>query len=321
MSEKSVVVVGIDVAKAHLDVAVSGGGLSQDRFANDSEGQMALTAELEPLDPSLVLLEASGGYEGEIVQVLLSSGLRVAVINPRQARDFARAMGTLAKTDRLDARLLADLAAVVARRDDLARFLSVPVDQERLDIAALVSRRRQLLGMLVAEKQRLSQARPPVRPSIKALIAAIEDQIKDIERELHIKVAVTYTAISDLLRSVKGVGPVLCQAIIADLPEIGRLNREKIASLVGVAPFARESGTFRGRRKVAGGRSQLRRVLYMATLSAARSNPVIRAFYERLVAAGKPKKVALVACMRKLLTILNAMVRENRPFDVSLHHA
>jgi transposase len=321
MSEKSLVVVGIDVAKAHLDVAVQGGSLSQNRFANEAEGQTALAAVLEPLAPSLVLLEATGGYEAEVVQVLLSCGLPVAVINPRQARDFAKAMGTLAKTDRLDARLLADLAAVVVRRDDLPRFLSAPIDKERLDLAALVTRRRQLLNMLVAERQRLSQARPPVRPSIKALAAAIESQIKDIDRDLEDKMKASYTAMSDLLRSVKGVGPVLCTAIIAELPEIGRLSREKIASLVGVAPFARESGVFRGKRQIAGGRSQLRRVLYMATLSAVRSNPVIRAFYERLVAVGKPKKVALVACMRKLLTILNAMVRDNRCFDVSLHHA
>lgn len=321
MSESSQVVVGIDVSKAHLDIYVSGGGLSKSRFSNDEEGQTALAVELSPLGPMLVLLEASGGYEAETVQVLVLAGLRVAVVNPRQARDFAKAMGTLAKTDRLDARLLCDLAAVVARRDDLSRFLSAPADKERLDLQALVSRRRQLLGMLVAEKQRLSQARPAVRPSIKALLAAIESQIEEIDRELKHKVKANYTDLADLLRSAKGVGPVFATAIIAELPEIGRLSRCEIASLVGVAPFARDSGVMRGKRQIAGGRSQLRRALYMATLSAIRFNPAIRPFYDRLVAAGKPKKVALVACMRKLLTILNAMARDNRSFDPSLHHA
>lgn len=321
MSDESLVAVGIDVSKAWLDVAVLGGGLAKSRFANDTEGQATLAAELGTLAPALVVLEASGGYEAEAVQVLVCAGLRVAVINPRQARDFARAMGTLAKTDRLDARLLADLAAVLARRPDLPRFLSEPADKERLDLQALVARRRQLLAMLVVERQRLSQSRPTVRLSIKALVVAIEAQLAEIDRDLETKVKTNYGALSDLLRSMKGVGPVFATAVIAELPEIGRLGRHKIAALVGVAPFARESGIYRGRRRVIGGRSQIRHVLYMATLSAVRFNPAIRAFYERLVDAGKAKKVALVACMRKLLTILNAMVRENCRFDISLHHA
>ena len=321
MSESSVVVVGIDVSKAHLDVAVLGAGLAKSRFANDQEGQAALAAELEALGPTLVLLEASGGYEAETVQGLAIAGVHVAVINPRQARDFARAMGTLAKTDRLDARLLADLAAVLARRPDLPRFLAEPADKERLDLQALVARRRQLLAMLVMERQRLSQAHSTVRPSIKALVAAIEAQLAEIDRDLETKVKTNYSALSDLLTSMKGVGPVFSTAVIAELPEIGRLSRHQIAALVGVAPFARESGIYRGKRRISGGRSQIRHVLYMATLSAVRSNPVIRAFYQRLVDAGKAKKVALVACMRKLLTILNAMVRDNRRFDISLHHA
>lgn len=321
MSEKSQVVVGIDVAKAHLDVAVLGGGLSRSCFFNDPEGQTALAGELASLSPALVLLEASGGYEAETVQALVSAGVPVAVINPRQARDFAKAMGTLAKTDRLDARLLADLAAVVARREDLPRFLSRPADKERLDLQALVARRRQLSTMLIAERHRLSQARPAVRPSIKALVAAIESQLEEMDRDLENKVKTNYTALSNLLTSVKGVGPVFSTTIIAELPEIGRLNRHEIAALVGVAPFARDSGVCRGRRPITGGRSELRRALYMATLSAVRFNPLIHGFYDRLVGVGKPKKVALVACMRKLLTIINAMVRENRRFDPSLHHA
>jgi transposase len=319
MSERSVVVVGIDIAKAHVDVAALGGKLPAGRFANDAEGQSALAAILVPLRPALVLMEASGGYESELACVLVAAGLPVAVVNPRQARDFAKSMGTLAKTDRLDAWLLAELAAVLARRDDLKRFLRPAADQERLDLEALVARRRQLVTMLLAERQRLAQARPAVRPSIEALVAAIRAQIDEIDGEMQAQVAAHHATLDALLRSAGGIGPVVSATIMAELPELGQLDRRKIAALVGVAPFARDSGLLRGRRHVAGGRSQLRRALYMAALTATRYNPVIKTFYQRLLAVGKLKKVALVACMRKLLTILNAMVRDGRPFDLSLH--
>jgi len=315
------VVVGIDVAKRKLDVAVAGASLPRSVYANDPEGQEALAADLAALSPALVLMEASGGYEAALACHLAAAGHPVAVVNPRQAREFARAMGRLAKSDRLDARLLAELAAVLAAREDLARFLRPAAEPQRLDLEALVARRRQLVAMLIAERQRLALARPAVRPSIEALIGALRAQIAELDGEMREHVAAHHHALDALLQSAKGIGPVASATIIAELPELGRLSRRQVAALVGVAPYARESGVWRGRRRIAGGRGQLRRTLYMATLTAARWNPVIRAFYERLLAAGKLKKVALVACMRKLLTILNAMVRDVRPFDLQLNHA
>jgi transposase len=320
MSERPVVV-GIDVAKRKLDVAAIGATLPRSVYANDPESQAALAADLEALSPALVLMEASGGYEAAVACELAAAGHSVAVVNPRQARDFARAMGALAKSDRLDAAMLAELAAVLAAREDLPRFLRPPAEAERLDLEALVARRRQLLTMLLAERQRLALARSAVRPSIEALIGALRAQIDELDGEMRTHVASHHHALDALLQSAKGIGPVTSATIIAELPELGRLDRRQVAALVGVAPYARESGVWRGRRRIAGGRGQLRRTLYMATLTATRFNPVIRAFYERLVAAGKLKKVALVACMRKLLTILNAMVRDGRPFDLHLMHA
>jgi transposase len=320
MSERSVVV-GIDVAKSKLDVAVLGASLPQERYANDPEGHEALAASLAALEPALVLMEASGGYEAALACALVAAGLAVAVVNPRQARDFARAMGTLAKSDRLDAAVLAELAAVLAAREDLARFLRPPAEAERLDLESLVVRRRQLVTMLTAERQRLALARSAVRPSIEALIGALRAQIDELDREMRGHVAAHHSELDRLLQSAKGIGPTASATIIAELPELGQLGRRQIAALVGVAPYARESGVWRGRRRIAGGRGQLRRTLYMATLTAARWNPVIRDFYERLLAAGKLKKVALVACMRKLLTILNAMVRDALPFDAQFNHA
>jgi transposase len=251
MSERSVLVVGIDVAKAHVDVATLGVPLPESRFANDAEGHTALTAALEPLRPALIVMEASGGYEAELACVLAVAGLPVAVINPRQARDFAKAMGTLAKTDRLDARLLAELAAVLVRRHDLPRFLRPVVDQERRDLEALVGRRRQLVAMLGAERQRLALARSAVHPSVAALIAVIKAQIEKIDGEMRTHVAAHHAALDALLRSAGGIGPVVSATMIAELPELGRLDRRQIAALVGVAPFARDSGLMRGRRRVA----------------------------------------------------------------------
>lgn len=320
MSERPVVV-GIDVAKRRLDVAVLNAELPEDGYANDAAGHEVLVAALAALEPALVLMEASGGYEAALACELVAAGLAVAVVNPRQARDFARAMGRLAKSDRLDAAVLAELAAVLVRRDDLARFLRPPAEAERLDLEALVARRRQLVTMLTAERQRLALARPAVRPSIEALIDALRAQIDELDGEMRTQIAAHHRELGALLQSAKGIGPVASATIIAELPELGRLDRRQIAALVGVAPYARESGVWRGRRRIAGGRGQLRRTLYMATLTATRHNPVIRAFYERLLAAGKLKKVALVACIRKLLTILNAMVRDGHPFDPQFIHA
>jgi transposase len=245
----------------------------------------------------------------------------VAVVNPKHARDFAKSMGRLAKTDRIDARTLAELAGVLARRDDLARFIRPLADVQQQQLAALVTRRRQLLTMLGSERQRLQLAVPRVRPSIEAMIQAIRAQLDDLEAQMIAHVREHFADLDALLQSTRGIGPIASATLIAQLPELGRLNRREIAALVGVAPIANESGTSRGRRRVQGGRFEIRRVLYMATLTAARRNPVIKAFYQRLIATGKLPKVALVACMRKLLTTLNAMVRNNKPWDNSIHGA
>jgi len=315
------VVVGIDVAKTHLDVTVLGAKLDAQRFANDAEGHSALAAALRPLGVSLVVMEATGGYEAALACALQATALPVAVINPRQARDFAKAMGRLAKTDRVDAGVLAELAAVLVRRDDLGRFLKPLADPQQQALAALVTRRRQLLTMLGSERQRLQLAIALVRPSIEALIEAIRAQLDEVEGQMLGHVQEHFAELDALLRSASGVGPTTSATLIAELPELGRLNRRQISALVGVAPMANDSGSSRGRRRVQGGRFEVRRVLYMAALTASRRNPAIRAFYERLIAAGKLPKVALVARMRKLLTTLNAMVRHNQPWNNSLHGA
>jgi len=320
MSEISVVA-GIDVAKAHVDCAVLGAALATRQFANDSDGHSALAAALQPLGVALVVMEATGGYESAVACALQAAGLAVAVVNPKQARDFAKGMGRLAKTDRIDAEALAELAATLIRRRDLARFIRPLPDAQQRDLAALVTRRRQLLTMLGAERLRLSLATPKVRPSIEALIAAIRAQLEDIDAQMQAHVQEHFTELDDLLRSARGIGPIASATLIATLPELGRLSRREISALVGVAPMANDSGTSHGRRRIAGGRFQVRRVLYMATLAAATHNPTIKAHYQRLIAAGKLPKVALVACMRKLLTILNAMVRNHTPWRETLHRS
>jgi len=317
----SSVVVGIDVAKAHVDVSVLGATLDAQRFDNQAEAHSALAAALKPLGVALVVMEATGGYETELACALQAAGLPVAVVNPRQARDFAKSMGRLAKTDAVDARVLAEFAAVLVRRDDLARFLRPLADEQQQWLAALVTRRRQLLSMLLSERQRLQITPTGLHPSIQAIIAAIQAQLDDIEGQMVAHVREHFGELGRLLQSASGIGPVASATLIAELPELGRLNRREIAALVGIAPMANDSGSSKGRRRIQGGRFEIRRVLYMAALTASRRNPVIRAFYERLIAAGKLPKVALVACMRKLLTTLNAMVRTNQPWNNSLHGA
>lgn len=245
----------------------------------------------------------------------------MAVVNPRQARDFAKSMGRLAKTDRIDARMLAEFAAVLVRRDDLASLIRPLADAQQQALAAMVTRRRQLVTMMLSERQRLQLAIAVVRPSIEAMIEAIRKQLDDVEAQMVSHVQEHYAELDKLLRSASGIGPVTSATLIAELPELGKLNRREIAALVGVAPMANDSGNTKGRRRVQGGRFEIRRVLYMATLTAARHNPAIKIFYDRLLAAGKLPKVALVACMRKLLTTLNAMVKTNKPWNKSLHGA
>ncbi|KIX46204.1 transposase [Burkholderia pseudomallei] len=317
----SSVVVGIDVAKEHVDIAVLGAERVALRWANDADAHSALAAALQPLNVALVVMEATGGYEAALACALQAAGLPVAVSNPRQARDFAKSMGRLAKTDTIDAHMLAEFASVLVRRKDLANFIRPLADTQQQALAAMVTRRRQLLGMLLSERQRLQLAIPVVRPSIEAMIDAIREQLDDVDAQMVTHVREHYSALDELLRSASGIGPVASATLIAELPELGRLNRRQIAALVGVAPMAWDSGTTRGRRRIQGGRFDIRRVLYMAALTASRRNPPIAAFYQRLIAAGKPPKVALVACMRKLLTVLNAMVKTSTPWDSSLHSA
>jgi len=317
----SSVTVGIDVAKAHVDVCGVGAKIDAARFDNNAEGHSALAAALLPLGVGLVVMEATGGYEAALACALQAAGLPVAVVNPRQARDFAKSMGRLAKTDAVDARMLAELAAVLLRREDLSRFLRPLTDERQQWLAALVTRRRQLLTMLHAERQRLQITPAKLHASIEAIVAAIKAQLDELEAQMVGHVRDHFGDLDRLLQSAAGIGPVASATLIAELPELGRLNRREIAALVGVAPMANDSGSSRGRRRVQGGRFEVRRVLYMATLTAARHNPAIKAFYERLKATGKLPKVALVACMRKLLTTLNAMVRTGKTWDKSLHAA
>jgi transposase len=312
--------VGIDVAKDTLEVAF-GSEAATRSFTNDDDGHEALMKALSAHPVELIVMEATGGYEAPCACALQAAGFAVAVVNARQARDFAKAMGYLAKTDCIDARVLAALAVVLARRPEREKLIrALPCeDQQRLH--ALVLRRRQLVQMLVAERNRLAMSHRVARASIEALIKAIHKQIVEIEGDLVSHVARHHADLADLLRSAKGVGPNTCMVLIADLPELGKLSSREISALVGLAPFNRDSGTMRGKRTIFGGRAQVRCALYMATLVAMRHNRVIRCFYARLLGAGKPKKVAIVACMRKLLTILNAMVRTGKKWDETYHFA
>ena len=307
--------VGIDVAKAELVVSVLP---SAQRFVvtNDEVGVRTLVERLRPVAPQLVVLEATGGYELLAVAALAAAALPVVVVNPRQVRDFAKATGQLAKTDRIDADILARFADVVRPEVRL-----IP-DAAAHELDALLTRRRQLLEMLQAERNRVGQVfgtgKKQVRKSLKAHITFLERELRTTDTELGemVRQSPVWRARDELLRSVPGVGPVRSRTLLADLPELGRLSRRAIAKLVGVAPLSRDSGTMRGRRFVQGGRAAVRGVLYMAALVATCRNTVIREFYLHLVAAGKPKKLALVACMRKLLTILNTMVRTNTTWSV-----
>lgn len=301
--------IGIDVSKAQLDMAVRP---TAERWSrpNSEVGIRAMVTRLVALKPTLVTLEATGGLEVALTGALVTAGLPVVVVNPRQVRDFAKAIGQLAKTDVLDAEILARFGEAVRPKP---RPLPDAATQE---LAAFLARRRQLVEMLVSEKNRLGGAIRRVRPAIQAHISWMEGQLAQIDTDLEeaIRNSPIWREKDDLLKSVPGVGPVLSRTLLAGLPELGCLTRHQVAALVGVAPLNRDSGTLRGRRTVGGGRAGVRRVLYMSALVATRHNPVIRAFYQRLCAEGKVKKVALVACMHKLLTILNAMLKRRTPW-------
>jgi transposase len=305
------VFVGVDVAKDRLDVHVlpSGEALA---VPNNDAGALQLTTILAGLSPALVVLEATGGYEARLAADLAAAGLPVAVVNPRQVRDFARATGRLAKTDRIDAALLALFAERIRPEPR-----PMPDAQGRA-LAELVARRRQVVEMVVMEGNRRRCARnPKVRAAIDATLAVLRAQLAGLDGDIEnaVRTSPLWRATEDLLRSVPGIGGVTARTLIADLPELGHLDRRRLAALVGVAPVNRDSGQQRGYRAIAGGRASLRNALFMATLVAVRRNAVLKAHYEALVARGRPKKVALIACIRRLLGILNAIVRTKTPWQ------
>lgn len=307
--------VGIDVSKAQLDVAIR----PQGRFVvtNTEAGVTQLIERVKALAAGLVILEATGGLEIPLAGALALAQVPILVVNPRQIRDFARATGQLAKTDAIDAEVLARFAEAIRPEPR-----QLPDEQTQV-LAALVGRRQQLIDMLTAEKNRLASARHTIRKNLRAHIAWLERALQEADTDLAaaIQESPIWREKDQLLRSVPGIGPVLTTTLLATLPELGRLTHRQIAALVGVAPLNRDSGTLRGRRTCWGGRAQVRAVLYMAALTATRFNPVLRTFYRRLCTAGKAKKVALVACMRKLLTIVNAMLKHRTPWNpVFVHH-
>ena len=309
------IVIGIDVAKDALEIAVRPAGPAW-RTPTSPRAVSHLTARLVELGPALIVLEATGGYEQPVVAALSAAELPVSVVEPARVRHFARAVGLLAKTDRIDAQVLAQFAEQVR-----PAVRPLP-DAAQRELMLLVQRRRQLLEMLAAEEQRLEQQaffpRSPITGSLAAHVAYLRQQLADTEQGLtqHLATHPRWDATHALVRSLPGVGPVTAATLLAEVPELGTLSRQQIAALVGVAPVARESGQWRGRRGISGGRAAVRQVLYMATLTAVRCRESpLRAFYQQLRARGKVFKVAMVACMRRLVVILNAMVRDQRPWD------
>ena len=303
--------VGIDVSKENLDLDIAP-RRGPVRFANTPQGHAAIVQRLRTGETRLIVVEATGGYEAAVVAELAAAGLPVVLINPRQVRDFARALGRLAKTDQIDAAVLADFAHAIQPPQR-----PLPCEEIR-QMQEILARRRQVVEMVVAETNRLEHAQTAaVRGGIQEVITLLRKQLRQIETDLdqRIRRSPIWQEKADLLGSVPGIGPQASRMLLIQLPELGRCSRQQIASLVGVAPLNRDSGKLRGRRTIWGGRGHLRACLYMATLTAARCNPKIRKHYQRLLAAGKCKKLALTACMRKLLTILNAMIRDNMPWQ------
>jgi transposase len=302
--------VGIDVSKDHLDLAIWPNGPAW-RAANDDQGAAETASRLRRLAPSLVVLEATANYGRLVFASLWAAGIMTAMVNPRQTRAFAKSIGKTAKTDAIDARVLAQFAATVrppARQ---------PQDETTQELQAILGRRRQLIEMLTAEKNRFQAAPKAIRPAIRGHTEQLERWLADVDADLRERIEANpfWRAQDQILQSTKGVGPVLSVTLIADLPELGRLSHKEIGALVGVAPLNRDSGRYRGQRKIWGGRAKVRTALFMATRSAVQWNPQVRSLYLRLLDAGKPELVAIVACMRKLLTILNAMIRHQTPWQ------
>jgi transposase len=306
--------VGIDVSQAHLNLRQEPDGPGVE-VSHTEAGIAEIVTHLQVLQPALIVLEATGGVELPLVRALADAQLPVVVVNPRHVRAFAKATGLLAKTDALDARVLARFAAAVRPA------VRVLPDAATEELRALLARRRQVLEMLTAERQRQSRSPRRLQKRIAAHIGWLTRELARVDADLDeaIRQSPLWREQEDLLQSVPGIGPVVTRTLLGELPELGQLNRKQIAALVGVAPFNRDSGTLRGKRTIWGGRASVRAALYMAAVVAARYNPLIRAFYQRLCVAGKAKKVALVACMRKLLTIVNAMLKHRQPWRLAGH--
>ena len=311
------VFVGIDIAKDRLDVHVRRSGEEHGECfaaARDGKALEGLTERLSALEPTLIVMDATGGFEAIVAAALAGAKLPLAVVNPRQIRDFARATGKLAKTDALDAAAIAHFAEAIRPEAQ-----AVP-DEEAQRLNALVSRRRQVIDMATAERLRLKQTRQKkIIRYIEKLLKLLTEQLKELDREINDQVrgSPVWREADDLLQSVPGIGPVVARTLLAELPELGHLNRKQIAALVGVAPINRDSGKMRGKRMIGGGRASVRTALYMATMVAYRCNPIISAYFKRLSNAGKPFKVALTACMHKLLLILNSIVRDKKAWQTA----
>lgn len=312
--------IGIDVSSQTLEVATTAAAGQTWQASNDSAGIEALVARLAAQQPALVVLEATGGYEFDAACALQAAGLAVAVVNPRMARDFGRAMGALAKTDVLDARMLANFARALHQHPHRDRFVKRLADADLQRLQALVVRRRQLVQMLTSERQRMRISHAAARPSIERVINFLQRELDDSNGEVAAHVKHHHAELAAALQTVPGVGTASVAVLLAELPELGKLDRRRVAALVGVAPLNRDSGQMRGQRAIWGGRADVRRTLYMATLVSVRHNPVLKTFYQRLLTAGKRKKVALVAAMRKLLTMLNAIAKNGSQWNPSLHH-
>ena len=310
MIEHQEVFVGIDVSKDSLDYAVSNENRN-DQVGNDRKGIARLVAEMRRNPPSLIVVEATGGYEQAVVDGLFHAGLPVARVSPQRVHQYARARGILAKTDKIDAGNLAEYGEHIRPR------LYVAKDKDVEHLSALLTRRKQVIDMVMAEKNRLRTACEHLRTSFQKIIACLEEELQSLDREVrsYLDEHEKLQEREQLLRSARSIGPVTAATLLAELPELGELDRKQIAALVGVAPMNQDSGRRRGYRKTKGGRPDVRRTLYMATLTGIRYNPVIKANYERLVGRGKEKKVAITACMRKFLIILNAMMRDQKPFQ------
>lgn len=324
-SKDAALTVGVDVAKATLEVGLSNADATL-TTSNNEAGHAALLARLAALrtegsEIGLVVLEATGGLEVEAATAVQLAGYAVVIVNPRQSRDFARSMGYLAKTDRIDARVLAHMGQTLLRRDDLRKLIKPLPDEGQRMLQALVTRRRQLLAMRIAEQQRMSGPDRRMRRSLNIILKALDRELVRLDKDMQVLVSEHHAELAAKLSEVKGVGKTTISTLLAEVSELGKLNGREVSALVGVAPINRDSGQMRGKRTIFGGRPGVRKVLFMAALVASRYNPVIKVFYQRLVAAGKPKKLALTACARKLLTILNAMARSGKPFNATLHSA